>query len=84
MAEDDPDVLDPSSWRGENILGQILMRVRASLQPQLSQSDHVTVSATTGPGRAGAIGSTRGVTTTAVIAITATAPLVDTSIDGEV
>lgn len=32
LAEDDPDIFDPSKWRGENLLGQVLMQVRAELQ----------------------------------------------------
>lgn len=31
MAEDDPAALDPANWQGENLLGQILMAVRAEL-----------------------------------------------------
>ena len=28
LAEEDPDVLQPERWRGQNILGNVLMRVR--------------------------------------------------------
>ncbi len=28
LAEDDPRALDPTQWRGSNLLGKILMRVR--------------------------------------------------------
>ena len=32
MAEDDPDILDESKWRGRNLLGKCLMRVRESIK----------------------------------------------------
>ena len=32
LAADDPRALDPASWRGQNLLGQALMRVRAALR----------------------------------------------------
>lgn len=32
LAEDDPRITDPSQWRGANLLGQILMRVRSCLR----------------------------------------------------
>lgn len=31
LPESDPDALDPKTWRGLNLLGQILMRVRSEL-----------------------------------------------------
>lgn len=31
LAEDDPAALDPARWQGQNLLGQILMAVRAQL-----------------------------------------------------
>jgi ribA/ribD-fused uncharacterized protein len=33
MSRDDPDATDPSRWRGLNLLGEALMRVRAQLSP---------------------------------------------------
>lgn len=32
LAADDPRALEPASWRGQNLLGQALMRVRAALR----------------------------------------------------
>lgn len=32
LAETDPDIFDPTQWRGQNLLGKILMQVRAELQ----------------------------------------------------
>jgi len=32
LAADDPDILDPARWRGQNLLGQILMQVRGELR----------------------------------------------------
>lgn len=32
MAEDHPDITDPSKWQGQNLLGKALMDVRAVLQ----------------------------------------------------
>lgn len=32
LAEDDPDVTDPSKWRGQNLLGKALMTVRDRLE----------------------------------------------------
>ena len=32
LSEDDPDIQDPAKWRGQNLLGQILMQVRAELR----------------------------------------------------
>ncbi|MES1909599.1 MAG: hypothetical protein MHM6MM_002313 [Cercozoa sp. M6MM] len=32
MHFDDPDAIDPSKWRGTNLLGQALMRVRSRLR----------------------------------------------------
>lgn len=32
LAEDDPDIFDPSKWRGENLLGVVLMQVRAEMR----------------------------------------------------
>ena len=32
LAETDPRILDPVNWRGENLLGQILMRVRSCVR----------------------------------------------------
>ncbi len=32
LAEDDPDIFDPEKWRGENLLGHILMQVRQELR----------------------------------------------------
>ena len=31
LAESDPAIEDPSAWRGQNLLGEILMRVRSEL-----------------------------------------------------
>ncbi|GHA98311.1 hypothetical protein GCM10009069_21460 [Algimonas arctica] len=31
LAENDPDITNPDCWRGQNLLGEILMRVRAEL-----------------------------------------------------
>jgi len=33
LSEQDPGINDPASWRGENLLGRILTKVRAELQP---------------------------------------------------
>lgn len=33
LAEDDPDVQHPQNWRGDNLLGEILMKVRETLRP---------------------------------------------------
>jgi ribA/ribD-fused uncharacterized protein len=32
LSEDDPDIQDPAKWRGQNLLGEILMQVRAELR----------------------------------------------------
>lgn len=32
MEVDDPDITNPTKWRGENLLGKVLMRVRDSLR----------------------------------------------------
>jgi ribA/ribD-fused uncharacterized protein len=32
LAADDPAIFDPSLWRGQNLLGQILMQLRGELQ----------------------------------------------------
>lgn len=32
LAEDDPDVQHPEKWRGDNLLGEILMKVRDALK----------------------------------------------------
>ena len=31
LAENDPEISDPKAWRGQNLLGEILMRVRSTL-----------------------------------------------------
>jgi ribA/ribD-fused uncharacterized protein len=33
LSRDDPDATDPTRWRGLNLLGEALMRVRAELSP---------------------------------------------------
>jgi ribA/ribD-fused uncharacterized protein len=35
LSEDDPRILDPSQWRGTNLLGKALMQVRSCLHDQL-------------------------------------------------
>ncbi len=32
LAEDDPDVQHPGKWRGDNLLGEVLMKVRDALR----------------------------------------------------
>lgn len=34
LSEDDPSIGNPSAWRGQNLLGEILMRVRSDLKPK--------------------------------------------------
>jgi ribA/ribD-fused uncharacterized protein len=41
LAPDDPAVLDPANWKGLNLLGKTLMRVRADLLAYL-QTEHTT------------------------------------------
>lgn len=41
LAPDDPKVLDPANWKGLNLLGKTLMRVRADLRAYL-QTVHTT------------------------------------------
>lgn len=35
LSENDPSVFDPTAWRGENLLGEILMQVRSKLTQRL-------------------------------------------------
>jgi ribA/ribD-fused uncharacterized protein len=39
LAPDDPNVLDPANWKGLNLLGNVLMRVRADLRTLLQSYD---------------------------------------------
>ena len=36
LSPQDADALKPSKWRGENLLGQILMQVRATIRDQMT------------------------------------------------
>lgn len=37
LDKDDPDVANPIKWRGQNLLGQVLMAVRTSLSTQFPE-----------------------------------------------
>ena len=40
MSVDDPDILDETKWRGENLLGMILTQVREVIKLDILEGNH--------------------------------------------